>query len=115
MTLSLRSRLTMWYTALLVGALTVFCAAILWLDWRSLVREQDADLHTIAQAAFRTMANEFAETGRPAGAAREAEDTIQPGGVMVAILDAAGRSVSGRPQSGGVPDTVPVGRLDGIR
>ena len=101
MTLSLRSRLTVWYTALLAGALTVFCAAILWLDWRSLIREQDAGLHTAAQAALRTMANEFAETGRPAGAAREAEDTIQPGGVMVTILDAAGRSVSGRPESWG--------------
>src|SRR5258706_611409 len=38
MTLSLRSRLTLWYTALLVGALTIFCAVILWLDWRSLLR-----------------------------------------------------------------------------
>jgi heavy metal sensor kinase len=96
MTLSLRSRLTVWYTALLVGALTTFCAVILWLDWRSLVREQDAGLQTIALAALRAMGNEFAETGRPAGAATEAEDTLQPGGVIVRIVDTAGRSVSGR-------------------
>jgi heavy metal sensor kinase len=110
MTLSLRTRLTVWYTALLAFALTAFCAAILWLDWRSLLREQDAGLHTVAQAALRAMANEFAESGLAAGAAKEAEDTLQPGGVMVRIVDAAGHSVSGRPESWGSPEApLPVG------
>jgi heavy metal sensor kinase len=95
MTMSLRARLTIWYTALLVAVLALFCAVILWLDWRSVLREEDDGLRTIGLAAIRAMANEFAENGRPASAAAEAEETLQRGGVIVRVVDAAGRPVSG--------------------
>jgi heavy metal sensor kinase len=112
MTLSLRWRLTAWYTALLVGALTLFCAVIFWLDWGTVLREEDEGLRTIGLAAIRTMANEFAESGRAKGAAAEAEETLQPGGVVVRIVDATGRSVSGRPERWPAPEEpLPVGAL----
>src|SRR5262245_44702441 len=98
MTMPLRARLTIWYAALLAAVLALFCAVILWLDWRSVLREEDEGLRTIGLAAVRAMANEFAENNRAASAAAEAEETLQRGGVIVRVVDATGHPVSGRAQ-----------------
>ena len=93
--MTLRARLTIWYTALLVAALSIFSAVIVELHWRALVRQQDEKLDTIAAAVTRTMQNEFEETANARIAATEAEE-LPPDGVAVRVLDLKGQSVSGR-------------------
>jgi heavy metal sensor kinase len=92
---TLRSRLTLWYTALLVAALMVFSAAIVELHWRTLVQQEDDNLEAIGAAVARTMSNEFEETRLVRAAATEAEE-LPPDGVFARILDGAGHAVSGR-------------------
>ncbi len=93
--MTLRARLTIWYAALLVATLSFFSIVIVELHWRSLLRQEDEKLYAISAAASRTMQNEFAETGSAKAAATEAED-LPPEGVLVRVVDSAGRTVSGR-------------------
>lgn len=96
--MTLRARLTIWYAALLVAALSIFSVVILELHWRSLLDQEDAALSAISGAVSRTMANEFAETNDPRVAALEAEE-LPAQGVLVRVLDSNGRRISGRQDS----------------
>jgi signal transduction histidine kinase len=85
---TLRTRLTLWYTALLVLALALFSSVIVGLHWRSLLRQQDDGLRAMAEAAARTYRNELAETNA-ATAARETEE-LSTDDVRIRVLRAAG-------------------------
>ena len=53
MALSLRTRLTAWYSVLLVLTVAVFSAAVLWLHWRLLLEQFDEGLTSISATATR--------------------------------------------------------------
>ena len=77
MTLSLRTRLTVWYSALLLLALVVFTATVLWLHWRLLVRQSDESLEALATTGANVVADELAEHATLGGAAREMADVVR--------------------------------------
>ena len=51
MALSLRTRLTAWYSVLLVLTVAVFTAAVLWLHWQLLLKQLDEGLGSISATA----------------------------------------------------------------
>jgi two-component system, OmpR family, sensor kinase len=91
--LSLRTRLTVWYSALLLLAIAVFTATVLWLQWTLLVRQSDESLDTLSAAAVNVVESELSETGDLLGAAREMESVVRRPDYMVAVFDADGATV----------------------
>ena len=51
MAISLRTRLTLWYSAWLLVALALFTATVLWLHWRLLLHQADESLEAFSTAA----------------------------------------------------------------
>lgn len=99
MAMSLRARLTAWYSALMCLALGAFCGVILSVHWHTLVRQHDESLDAMAGAVATTLHNEFAEEGNAAAAATEAEDVLRSPGIAVRVLDGEGHAVSRRAAS----------------
>ena len=50
MALSLRTRLTAWYSVLLVLTIAVFSAAVLWLHWRLLLERVNRGISEISES-----------------------------------------------------------------
>jgi heavy metal sensor kinase len=94
MKLSLRSRLTLWYTLALVVVLCVFGAGIVWMEGRIAVRGLDRELSEIEETIRKIVANEMAEQLTPAEAATEATETVADENLATAVLDAQGVSLS---------------------
>src|SRR3954463_3642319 len=69
--LSLRARLTAWYSVLLLLTLAVFTSAVLWAHWRLLVRQLDESLDSTALTAANVMNEELGEEANVAAAAAE--------------------------------------------
>jgi heavy metal sensor kinase len=88
MAMSLRTRLTLWYSALLLLALVLFSATVLWLHWRLLVREADASLDALSAAAANVVAEELAEGATLSQAGREMARVVPHGDHVVGVLDA---------------------------
>src|SRR5215471_3421103 len=93
MALSLRTRLTLWYSALLLVALGLFTATVLWLHWNLLVRQADESLEALGVAAANVVAAEIDERQTIDEAAREMEAVVPRADYMVAVFDAAGAPV----------------------
>jgi heavy metal sensor kinase len=89
-TLSLRSRLTLWYVAVLVVVLCAFGAGVVWMQGRLGVGRIDRQLADVEGTVVKIIANELREQSSPAAAAAEASDTVADSNVTVAILDARG-------------------------
>jgi heavy metal sensor kinase len=94
MKLSLRSRLTLWYTLVLVVVLCVFGVGIVWMEGRIAVRGLDRELSEIEETIRKIVANEMAEQLTPAEAATEATETVADENLATAVLDAQGASLS---------------------
>jgi heavy metal sensor kinase len=62
MPLSLRARLTAWYSVLLVLTVAVFSAAVLSLHWRLLIEQYDQSLESIGVTADNVVRDELRET-----------------------------------------------------
>jgi heavy metal sensor kinase len=99
MALSLRARLTAWYSVLLVLTFAVFSAALLWLHWRLLLQQVDEALASIAATADNVVAEEFSESKGLKFAANEMAAVVHPSDYVVQVLDPAGLQVqrSSRP------------------
>ena len=61
MPLSLRTRLTAWYSVLLVLTVAAFSIAVLWLHWHLLLEQFDDSLKSISATANNVIAEELAE------------------------------------------------------
>ena len=99
MTLSIRLRLTIWYSALMAVALTVFSIAVLWLHivWgRALF---DSELVSLGHETARVMVEELGETGTLRQAALEAWRSIDVPDRAIAVLDPQGVPLTARWQS----------------
>ena len=101
MTLSIRTRLTVWYSALLLLALVSFIAVVLLVHWRIVVREYDDSLDTMGLMATNVIAEEMGEHDNLALAAEDTEEVVRAPDHIVKVLDAAGRPLN--PESPGFP------------
>ena len=91
MPVSLRARLTAWYSLLVVLTLAVFAGAVLWLHWRLLPQQFDDGLQTIAATADNVFAEELEEVKIASQAAAEMVAVACTEGGVVQVLDATGR------------------------
>src|ERR1700674_1738284 len=89
-TLSLRARLTLWYTLALVVGLCLFGADVLWVQSRICVRRVDRELDGLTTTLANVIRGELSEHANLASAAEEALGTVTDRGRAIAILDAQG-------------------------
>ncbi len=95
-TLSLRTRLTLWYTCALVVVLCLFGADVLWVQGRLGIRRVDRELDGLEATIANVVRGELKEHSTPAAAAEEARDTVATPGRAVAILDANGSPLASK-------------------
>ena len=88
MALSLRARLTAWYSVLLVLTVAVFSAAVLWLHWRLLLEQFDDSLVSISATANNVVVEELSELHDLHAAATEMASVVRSGDYVVQVLDA---------------------------
>jgi two-component system OmpR family sensor kinase len=93
-TLSLRARLTLWYTFALVVVLGLFAGYVLWEQGRIGTRRVDRELADLTTTLTNVIRAELAEQVSLETAAEEARSTVAAGGRAVAILDAQGRQLA---------------------
>jgi signal transduction histidine kinase len=84
--LSLRARLTLWYTIALLVVLSLFGADVLWQQGRLGLRRVDRELDALTTTLENVVRDELTETHDPAKAAEEARTTVTSPGRAVAIL-----------------------------
>ncbi len=94
--LSLRGRLTLWYTLALVAALSLFGADVLWVLSGIGTRRVDRELEGLTTTLENVIRDELSEDARPAPAAEEALRTVSESGHAMAIFDARGDAISAR-------------------
>jgi two-component system OmpR family sensor kinase len=94
--LSLRARLTWWYTIALLVVLSLFGADVLWQQGRLGLRRVDRELDGLTTTLENVVRDELTETDNPTAAAQEARTTVTAPGRAVAILDAHGHVLAAR-------------------
>lgn len=112
MSLSIRARLSLWYTAVLSLVLAASAVAFYLIHSRSRLAQIDQELASAGTLVARTVSTELEEGSGLAESAREAMETIDLPGRSLAIFDAAGLPLVGRweglPQgAGGGESSVP--------
>jgi heavy metal sensor kinase len=95
-TLSLRARLTLWYTLALLVVLSLFGANTLWQQRRIGIRRVDRELEALTGTLANVMQDEIKENDDPVTAATEATATVTAPGRALAILDARGHVLGAR-------------------
>jgi two-component system OmpR family sensor kinase len=93
-TLSLRARLTLWYTITLVLVLGLFGGDVLIEQKRLGIRGADQELESVQATLANIFREELRELDAPEVAAREAKDAMRSLGDDVMILDASGRPLA---------------------
>jgi heavy metal sensor kinase len=88
--LSLRTRLTAWYSVLLVLTVAVFSAAVLWLHWRLLLEQLDDSLGAVSLTANNVVEEEVGEVHDLGLAAIEMMEVVGAPGDVVQVLDVSG-------------------------
>lgn len=89
--LSLRSRLTLWYTLILVVVLGVFGAAVIWMQGRIVLGRIDGELAGIEETMRKIVINELQEQETPEEAATEAAETVAGANLSTAVFDESGK------------------------
>jgi signal transduction histidine kinase len=93
-TLSLRGRLTLWYTLALLGVLGLFAADVLWVQSLIGLRRVDRELDGLVTTLTNVIHAELAEQVSLETAAEEARFTVAADGRAVAIFDAHGKPLA---------------------
>src|SRR5437773_11062703 len=88
--LSLRLRLTLWYTLALVLVLCLGGADVLWVQGRLGMRRVDRELDATIATLANVIRAELRENATAASAAEEARATVAAPGRAVAIIDSSG-------------------------
>jgi heavy metal sensor kinase len=117
--LSLRARLTLWYTLALLIVLCLFGANVLWQQRRIGTRRVDRELEALTATLTNVMQDELNEQDELSTAAVESITTVTAPGRALAILDVQGRTLGARwsglelrdpwPAGNGGPDVRTVG------
>ncbi len=95
MTLSIRARLTLWYSVVLGVALVASGYALVLTQQRLSLRHLDAELARISRAVGSVMNNELDERHDPAAAAGDTQDGINVPGWTVLIASDTGKVLAG--------------------
>jgi two-component system, OmpR family, sensor kinase len=95
-TLSLRARLTLWYTLALLVVLCLFGANVLWQQRRIGIRRVDRELEALTATLTNVMQDELNEQDELSTAAVESTTTVTAPGRALAILDVQGRTLGAR-------------------
>jgi heavy metal sensor kinase len=93
---SLRARLTVWYTVVLVVVLFAGGAGVWWMQGRIGVRRVDGELADVHATVVRIVGNELQEQEPLQAAAKEAAETVADRNLGVAIFDASGALLASR-------------------
>lgn len=93
-TLSLRTRLTLWYTAALVVVLCLFGADVLWSQGRLGMRRLDRELDSLSVTVANVTRDGLHERETPAVAGEEALGAVAASGRAIAVLDAHGTPIA---------------------
>jgi hypothetical protein len=96
MRLSIRLRLTLWFSIVMAAALTMFGLGVLSLHARWGHAQFDAELADTAGALSRIMQEELGETGNLRRAVQETRLSMEVPGRATAILDARGQPIAAR-------------------
>jgi heavy metal sensor kinase len=91
MAMPLGTRLTLWYSALLLISLGLFGVTVLWLHWHLMLRQADGSMDALGRAAVNVIDAELAEGNTIDQAAREMLAVARQKNYAVAVLDATGR------------------------
>jgi len=92
--LSLRARLTIWYSLVLLAVSAAFGAVVVWQQGRIGMRRVDRELDALTITLENVLRDELTETDAPADAAAEANRTMAVADRALAILDARGRTLA---------------------
>jgi HAMP domain-containing protein len=103
MQLSLRTRLTVWYSVLLVLSLVLFSTAVLWLHWQLLLDQFDDGLKSIGVTAGNVVEEELGELNDMSRAVADMAMLVHPADGTVAVLDSTGVPVGPLPRGMPVP------------
>ena len=93
--LSLRARLTLWYTLRSSACLAAFGAVVVWQQGRIGMRRVDRQLAALTATLENVLRDEITETADPAAAAAEAQRTVAAPNRSIAIFDGAGAVAGG--------------------
>jgi len=88
--LSLRARLTAWYSVLLLLALALFTASVLWINWRLMLEGFDETLSGITVTADSLLREEVGELHDLRNAAIEMAEVVRRPDVAIAVFDEHG-------------------------
>jgi heavy metal sensor kinase len=105
--LSLRARLTAWYSVLLVLTMAVFSAAVLWLHWRLLVNELDESILATSLTADNVVHEEMEERNTLKRAVAEMNEVVRSPELVVEVLDGSGAAIEPVERSMPVPGGLP--------
>jgi heavy metal sensor kinase len=98
--LSLRARLTIWYSLVLLAVLCLFGVALVWQQGRIGLGRIDQELDDAASTVGKVLQEELEEVSDPAKAAAEAQHTMETTGRIVSIFDGSGRRLTASGQDG---------------
>lgn len=88
--LSLRARLTAWYSVLVLLALAAFTAAVLWINWRLMLEAFDETLGGVSVTADNLLREEVGELHDLRSAAEEMTEVVHQADIAVAVFDERG-------------------------
>jgi len=94
MTLSLRARLTLWYTVVLVLVLSAFAIGVVWMQGRIGILNVDRELADADATAVKIIGNELDEGATPAMAIAEATETLGTPTLAIAVFEGPGPFLS---------------------
>jgi heavy metal sensor kinase len=90
MAIPLGTKLTVWYSALLLLALAAFTGTVLWLDWHLMLRQADESLDSLGRAAANVVTTELGEGVTIEEATREMLNVVHQKNSVLAVLDETG-------------------------
>ena len=105
--LSLRGRLTLWYTVALVVVLVLFGVDVLVVQARLGIRRADRELDSVHATLATVLREELRELDSPALAATEAKNAIASLGDAIVILDDSGAPLAVQLEGLTLPQLVP--------
>jgi two-component system OmpR family sensor kinase len=89
--LSLRARLTLWYSLALLVVSAAFGATVVWQQGRIGLRRVDRELDVLSATLANVLRDELSEMPNPKAAAEEVQRTMASSDRATAVLDGAGR------------------------
>jgi two-component system OmpR family sensor kinase len=89
--LSLRARLTLWYSLALLVVSAAFAATVVWQQGRIGLRRVDRELDGLSATLANVLRDELSEMPNPKAAAEEVQRTMASSDRATAVLDGAGR------------------------